>query len=237
MMRPRAQCELPRDSFLRRADPRTKLFLCAATSAAVMLPLAHLAAVLTAYSLLILAARIERQVLAQLRRAAVLLIVLFAADWLWIGLDFATLIAARLILLITGFSLFFATTTPDELQAALEQMRVPARLAFAFATAYRFLHLLDSEWREIVEAQQARGIVVPALSWRAPRQSLARAMAIIVPAVVLTTQRAWSITEAAAARGFESPSRRSSRRLHFSRVDRLLLTAAVGVAVCLLAYR
>jgi energy-coupling factor transport system permease protein len=202
-----------------------------------MLPLAHLAAVLAAYSLLILAARIERQVLAQLRRAAVLLIVLFAADWLWINLGFALLIAARLILLITGFSLFFATTTPDELQAALERMRVPARLAFAFATAYRFLRLLDSEWQGIIEAQQARGVVVSTPSWRAPRQSLAQAMAIIVPAVVLTTQRAWSITEAAAARGFESPGRRPSRRLHFSRVDRLLLTAVAGVAVSLLVYR
>jgi energy-coupling factor transporter transmembrane protein EcfT len=236
-MRPRTPCELPRDSFLRWVDPRTKLFLCAATSAAVILPLAQLAAVLTGYVLLILAARIERQVLTQLRRAAALLLFLFAADWLWIDVDFAVLIAARLILLITGFSLFFATTTPDELQAALEQMRVPARLAFAFAAAYRFLRLLDAEWREILEAQQARGIAVPARSWRAPRQSLTSAMAIVVPAVVLATQRAWSITEAAAARGFESPSRRSSRCLRFSRVDHLLLTAAVGVVACLLAYR
>jgi energy-coupling factor transport system permease protein len=237
MMSPQTQRELPRDGFLRRADPRTKLLLCAATSAALMLPLAHLAAVLTAYFLLILAARIERQVLAQLRRAAVLLIVLFAADWLWIGLGFAVLIAARLTLLITGFSLFFATTTPDELQAALERMRVPVRLAFAFATAYRFLRLLDSEWQQILEAQQARGIAVPTRSWRAPRQSLTSAMAVIVPAVVLATQRAWSITEAAAARGFESPGRRPSRRLHMSRVDHLLLTAAAGVVACLLVYR
>lgn len=237
MMRSLTQSELPSDSFLRRVDPRTKLFLCAATSAAVMLPLAHLAAVMAGYLLLILAARIERQVLAQLRRAAVLLTLLFLADWLWIGFGFAVLIAARLILLIIGFSLFFATTTPDELQAALEQMRVPARLAFAFATAYRFLHLLNFEWREIIEAQQARGIVVPAPSWRAPRQSLATAMAVIVPAVVLATQRAWSITEAAAARGFESPSRRSSRHLRFSRIDHLLLTAAVAAIACLLAYR
>jgi energy-coupling factor transporter transmembrane protein EcfT len=237
MMRPRVPYELPRDSFLRRVDPRTKLFLCAATSAAVMLPLAHLAAVMAGYFLLILAARIERQALAQLRRAAVLLTLLFLADWLWIGLGFAALIAARLTLLIIGFSLFFATTTPDELQAALEQMRVPTRLAFAFAAAYRFLGLLGSEWQEIVEAQQARGIVFRAPSWRAPRQSLAWATAIIVPAVVLATQRAWSITEAAAARGFESPSRRCSRRLRFSRVDQLLVTAAVGVIACLFAYR
>jgi energy-coupling factor transport system permease protein len=237
MTRFRTQCELPRDNFLRRADPRTKLLLCSATSAAVMLPLGHLAAVLAAYSLLILAARIERQVLAQLRRAAVLLIVLFAADWLWINLDFAVLIAVRLVALITGFSLFFATTTPDELQAALERMRVPARPAFAFATAYRFLRLLDSEWGEIVEAQQARGIAIPARSWRAPRQSLTGAMAVIVPAVVLATQRAWSITEAAAARGFESPDRRCSRRLRLSRVDHLLLTVAAGVVACLLVSR
>jgi energy-coupling factor transport system permease protein len=237
MMRPRTPFELSCDSFLRRVDPRTKLFLCAATSAAVALPLAYLGVALAAYLLLIQAAGIQRQVLIQLRRAALLLVLLFAADLLWIGLEFAVLIAARLTLLIIGFSLFFATTTPDELQAALEQMRVPARPAFAFATAYRFLHLVHSEWQEIVEAQHARGIVVPALTWRAPRQSLTSAMAVVVPAVVLATQRAWSITEAAAARGFESPHRRSSRGLRFSHVDHLLLTAAVAVIACLLACR
>lgn len=222
-------------SFLRRADPRTKLVLSVAASATVMLPLPQLAAVFTGYLALALTAGLERQMLAQLRRAAILLVVLFAADWLWIGFAFAVLIALRLVLLITAFSVFFATTTPDELQAALEHMGVPARLAFTFAAAYRFLGLMDSEWRGIIEAQQARGIVVQPRSWRAPRQRLASTVALIVPAVVLATQRAWSINEAAAARGFESPGRRASRRLQLSRVDLLLLIAAMVFLAGLLA--
>ncbi len=223
-------------SFLRRVDPRTKLVLSVAASAAVMLPLPQLAAVLAAYMLLVLTARIERHVLMQLRRTAGLLAIVFAADWLCIGGEFAVLIALRLILLVTAFSVFFATTTPDELQTALEHVRVSARLAFTLTSAYRFLGLMDSEWRGIIEAQRARGIVVAGASWRAPRQHLSNAVALLIPAVVLATQRAWSITEAAAARGFESPNRRASRRLHLSRVDHLLLAATFGLVAGLLVY-
>ena len=48
-------------------------------------------------------------------------------------------------------------------------------------------------------------------------------VALAVPAIVLTTKRAWSMTEAAYARGFESPHRRSFHRLRFRRRDWLLM--------------
>jgi len=227
-------------SFLRRADPRTKLLVSVAASAGLMLPLPQLAAIFAGYFILITAAGLGRDMVVSLRRTAVFLIVLCAVDWLCVGFDFAVLVALRLVLLVTSFTVFFATTTPDELQAALEYIRVPARLAFTFATAYRFVALFGTEWRGIVEAQRARGIVLPALGWRGwhePRQQLTKAVGLVVPAVVLATQRAWSINEAAAARGFDSPHRSSSRRLRLTRLDHVLLTATVGLWVALLACR
>jgi energy-coupling factor transporter transmembrane protein EcfT len=205
-----------------------------------MLPLPQLAAILAGYFILVTAAGLGREVVVPLRRTAVFLIVLCAVDWLCVGFDFAVLIALRLVLLVTSFTAFFATTTPDELQVALESFRVPARLAFTFATAYRFVTLFGTEWRGIVEAQRARGIVLPALGWRGwhePRQQLTKAVGLVVPVVVLATQRAWSINEAAAARGFDSPQRSSSRRLRLTRVDHVLLTATVALWVALLACR
>jgi len=50
---------------------------------------------------------------------------------------------------------------------------------------------------------------------------------------VLTTKRAWSLTEAAYARGFDSPHRSSYRRLKMERLDWLLLTAAAIVGILL----
>lgn len=159
--------------------------------------------------------------------------VLFALDWLFIGLPFALLITLRLALLATAFSLFFATTTPDELRAALEWAGLSARLSFTFTTAYRSLSLLEDEWRGIREAQQARGIGEGGASgpWRRWRQRLRGATALIVPAIVLATQRAWGLAEAASVRGLESPLRRPYRTLRLAGLDYLLLAGAAVLLI------
>ena len=58
-------------------------------------------------------------------------------------------------------------------------------------------------------------------------------VALAVPAVVLTTKRAWAMTEAAYARGFDSPHRRPYRQLAMGWLDWLLLAGAVAVAAIL----
>jgi energy-coupling factor transporter transmembrane protein EcfT len=62
-------------------------------------------------------------------------------------------------------------------------------------------------------------------------------VALTVPAVVLTAKRAWGITEAAYARGFDSPHRRPYRQLALCRLDWLLLTGALVVAAILVFSR
>jgi len=201
-----------------------------------MLPLPQLGVVAACYAVLAVAARIARPVLLHVRRIGVLLVILFALDWAFIGLPFAVLITLRLVLLATAFTVFAATTTAEELQSALERMGVPARLCFTLATTYRSLGLLETEWRGILEAQQARGIVTPP-GWRAWRANLAHPVALLVPAVVLATQRAWSMTEAAAARGAESPLRRPAGVSRLGWVDHVLLAAATGMLIGLAACR
>jgi len=221
-------------SFLRGIDPRTKLILSLAASAAVMLPLWPLAIFVGCYAALVLTAGIARHAWRHLSRIGVLLAVLFVFDWLFIGLPFAFLISLRLVLFVTAFTMVFATTTPDELRLALENLRIPRRVAFAFATACCALPLLESEWHAIREAQQARGICrgdSGMKGWRGWRERLGSTVALIVPAIVMITQRAWSIHESAAVRGFESPDRRPRRQNALSQFDWLLLG---GVAVVLL---
>ena len=221
-------------SFLRGIDPRTKLIVSLAASAAVMLPLRPLAIFVGCYAALVLTAGIARHAWRHLSRIGVLLGVLFAFDWLFIGLPFAFLISLRLVLFVTAFTMVFATTTPDELRLALESLRIPRRVAFAFATACCALPLLESEWHAIREAQQARGIYrgdSGMKGWRGWRERLGSTVALMVPAIVMITQRAWSIHESAAVRGFESPDRRPRRQNALSQFDWLLLG---GVAVVLL---
>jgi biotin transport system permease protein len=228
---------LVEDSPLRRADPRTKLALSLCASLAVMLSLEKLAAFMILYALLLLWARLLPAAARQVWRLKWVLLVLFVVDWVFVSLDLAAIITLRLVLLAGAFSLFFATTTPSELRLALEQLRVPYRYAFSLSLAFQSVGLLDEEWRAIREAQRARGAWSQPAGWRDLAARVRDLVALAVPAVVLTTKRAWAMTEAAYARGFDSPHRRPYRHLALGRLDWLLLVGTLAVAAILLLWR
>lgn len=228
---------LREDSPLRRVDPRTKLALSLCASLAVMLSLEKLAVFMVLYALLLLWARLMPEAARQVWRLKWVLLVLFVVDWIFVSLDLAVIITLRLILLAGAFALFFATTTPAELRLALEWLRVPYRYAFSLSLAFQSVGLLDDEWRSIREAQQARGAWTPPAGWRDLLDRLRDLVALAVPAVVLTTKRAWAMTEAAYARGFDSPHRRPYRQLVLGWLDWLLLAGTLAVAAILILWR
>ncbi|MGD2040317.1 MAG: energy-coupling factor transporter transmembrane component T, partial [Anaerolineae bacterium] len=87
-------------------------------------------------------------------------------------------------------------------------------------------------------AQRARGAwVQPQSSWRELVERLKDLVALAVPAIVMTTKRAWAMTEAAYARGFDSPHRRPFRRLSMGWLDWILLLAALVVMLALVLWR
>jgi energy-coupling factor transport system permease protein len=222
---------------LRRVDPRTKLALSLCASLAVMLSLEKLSVFMGLYALLLLWARLLPEAARQVWRLKWVLLVLFVVDWLFVSLDLAVIITLRLILLAGAFALFFATTTPSELRLALEWLRVPYRYAFSLSLAFQSVGLLDDEWRAIREAQRARGAWSQPSAWRDLAARVRDLVALAVPAVVLTTKRAWAMTEAAYARGFDSPHRRPYRRLMMAWLDWLLLAGTLAVAATLILWR
>lgn len=222
---------------LRRADPRTKLALSLAASLAVMLPLPQLIIAMIAYGMLLAWARLLAVAARQVWRLKWLLLGLFIIDWVFVSQEHGVLITLRLILLAGSFALFFATTTPAELRLALEWFRIPHRYAFSISMAFQSLGLLDNEWRAVREAQQARGAWRPPTGWRRLVSQVRDLVALSVPAIVLTTRRAWSMTEAAHARGFDSPLRRSYRQLTMNVIDWILLMGTVAVMLALIVLR
>jgi energy-coupling factor transporter transmembrane protein EcfT len=223
---------------LRVADPRTKLALSLCASLAVMLPLERLAAFMVLYAVLLLWARLLPEAARQVWRLKWVLIPLFLVDWMVVGLDLAAVVTLRLILLAGAFALFVSTTTPGELRLALEWMRVPYRYAFSLTLAFQSVGLLDDEWRAIREAQRARGTWGPRWSgWRNVVAQVRDLVALTVPVIVSTTKRAWAMTEAAYARGFDSPHRRPYRRLVMVRLDWSLIVGSVAVSLLLLLWR
>jgi energy-coupling factor transporter transmembrane protein EcfT len=228
---------LVEDSPLRRADPRTRLALSLCASLAVMLPLERLAAFMAVYIALLLWARLLPEAARQVWRLRWVLLILFVVDLLVVSLDLAAIITLRLVLLAGAFSLFFASTTPGELRLALEWLRIPYRYAFSLGLAFQSLGLLGEEWRGILEAQRARGAWVPSTGWRNLGRRLRDMVGLTVPAITLTTKRAWAMTEAAYARGFDSPKRRPYRRLVWRSLDTWLLAGSAAVMVALWVWR
>jgi energy-coupling factor transporter transmembrane protein EcfT len=212
---------------LRRVDPRVKLLMALCASLTVMLPLAQLAIFVGVYALFLAWARLLPLAARQTWRLRWLLLLLFILDTWLVSWELAFAVSLRLALLAGVFSLLVATTTPRELSLALEGLRLPYRYAFSLGLAFQSLSLLEEEWRAIQEAQISRGITFSTKDWRQTLRQVRSLTALTVPAIVLTTRRAWSITEAAYARGFDSPLRRPYRRLVMSSSDWLYLSGAL----------
>jgi energy-coupling factor transporter transmembrane protein EcfT len=229
---------LVEDSPLRSVDPRTKLALSLCASLAVMLPLERLAVFVAFYALLLLWARLLREAARQIWRLKWVLLTLFVLDWLLVGPHLAVIVTLRIVLLAGAFALLVRTTTPGEFRLALEWFRLPYRYAFSVSLAFQSVSLLEAEWRNIREAQRARGAW--SFEWAGWRQLVSQVrelVALTVPAVVLATKRAWTLTEAAYARGFDSPRRRPYRRLTMGGLDWLLLTTAAATTIMIVTWR
>ena len=224
---------LVEDSPLRRADPRSKLALSLCTSLMVMLPLRSLIMATIAYTALLVWARLLPAAARQIWRLKWVLLFLFLIDWLAISLELAVVITLRLCLITGAFALFFATTTPSELRLVLEWMHIPYRYAFSVSLAFQSINIMDEEWRAIIEAQRARGIRPSLRQWRRALEQVRDLVALMVPAIVMTTKRAWAMTEAAYARGFDSPCRRPFHHMRMGTMDWFLLAGAAAVGAVL----
>lgn len=222
---------------LRRVDPRTKLLLSLFASLAVMLPLRNLAIFIGAYLVFVSWARLLPEVLRQVWRIRWILLVLFILDTWLIHLELAVTVTLRLALLTGVFAMFFSTTTSRELGLALEALRLPYRYAFSLSLAMSSLGLLEEEVRAIHEAQTARGVLPSRLGWRKLYEQLRDLIALTVPAVMLATRRAWAVTEAAYARGFDSPHRLPYHVLQFTWMDGWLLAGSLAGMILLFLWR
>jgi len=227
-------------SFLRTVDPRTKLVLTLLASAALMLPLPSLAIFVSLYGLALLLAGIGPHAARSIVRIRWLLVLLFVVDWMFVGVELAVVVTLRLALLVSASQIVLATTRPSELRRALEQLGMPERVAFSLGVAQRSLDELQSDLRRIVEAQRARGIdfsVAEESMGARLRRWYRHSLGLMVPAIVVSTQRAWAAHEAAAVRGFGRPRIEDTTNTNLSMRDYVLMLISVVVLGGLVLWR
>jgi len=219
---------LVQDSPLRPMDARIKLVWALLLTPAVMLPLNRIIIYYVMFIGLLTYGRLLGEAAHQVRRLFWLLVILFILDWIFISLSFAVLITLRLTLLLGFSALLLGTMPTDELRDGLRGLGLPYRYAFVLSLAFQSLPLVMDEWRNIVEAQRARGAWRSYQGWRELPAYTLDMVALAVPAVVLTTRRAWSLTEAAHARGFDSPYKPELPRLRLRWHELAIVVGTLG---------
>ena len=141
----------------------------------------------------------------------------------------------RLETMLLAGILFVVATRPEEIQHALQTLRMPYRIAFAFTLAVRLFPLFATTARGIVAAQRARGID---LGSGGPWGRLRRTAPLLVPVLACGLRQADRLSVALESRGFGRRSGRSAWLAPRAGLgDALLLAALAGLEAFVLWLR
>ncbi len=225
---------------IHRIDPRAKFIMVIAFFAASILfsELLPLTAILLLQVPLLLLGRVEREWARTLRGGAVLALIIFASNlisfYFFQGyilttdmIELSLSLSIRFLSLMTSFSIFFLTTSPDELSLALEEARIPYEFNFAFITAIRFVPVLAEEAQSIMDAQRARGLE---LERGGPLSRLRNYIPVLLPLIVSSIRRSLELAEAMESRGFGASKRRTNLyELRMKRGDYLAIISSIAL--------
>ncbi len=190
----------------------------------------------------VLLARVGKQWLRSLKGAiffAVLIFLMnFIVSFIYAGyvvtaqmIENAFTMTFRFIVLVSSFSIFFLTTSPDVLGLALEQSHIPYEFCFAFTTAVRFVPVLADEAQTIMDAQKARGLELEKGNFL---KRVRNYIPILVPLIVNAIRRSLELAEAMESRAWGATKKRTNLYvLKPKREDYLL--AFITVAILALA--
>ncbi len=225
----------PRE-WVRALDPRAKLLVLVATSAAAFAATGavELAGVVGAAVLWAVVAGLPARAGRRGARVVVALcaFALAVAAWTWWGggalAEAAGPVARLLALLCAGWA-FSASTPPGQLAVGLERLRLPRSVVLVAVSARTLLPVLTSEARMSYEAARLRLAEMGGLRARAAASVACRALVSLSLRVM---QRADALAAAAELRAVGRPGARSSlREVRFRLRDAaVVVAAAAGLA-------
>jgi energy-coupling factor transport system permease protein len=117
------------------------------------------------------------------------------------GIYSAVLYSVRFLAIIGSTSLFFLTTSPDELEQIMKWLRVPRDIVFAFVTAVRFIPVVMLDAFQIMDAQKSRGLEFEKGNML---KRIRNIVPILVPLVVNSVIRSGELAEAMESRAYGS---------------------------------
>ncbi len=143
-------------------------------------------------------------------------------------------VASRFVTIVGSTSIFFLTTSPDELEHVMRWFRFPRDLVFAFVTAIRFVPVLLMDALQIMDAQKSRGLE---LDKGNPLTRIKNFGPILVPLVVNAVVRSGELAEAMESRGYGAVKKPTTLYgLSLTIKDRSAIFASLLVVIPVLFY-
>lgn len=193
-----------------RLDPRIKLtisveFFALSLLAGSVIPLLIVLATVLAVATL---AKSTRRIARTMAISLVFVVFIFGVNVLFgSGLDRALAYSVRFLAIISSTSLFFVTSSPDELEQIMKWFRLPRDIIFAFVTAVRFIPVVMLDAFQIMDAQKSRGLELEKGNLLRRVRNM---VPILVPLVVNSVIRSGELAEAMESRGYGFTPRPSS---------------------------
>jgi len=192
-----------------RADPRARVLLSLSLAALSLYAQSVEKQLLIISTVLVVAAvaRRLRKLAGVMKAALPLSAIIFILNWLF-GPQAdpvqPLVLALRFLALSTSLSLFFMTTSPDELSLLLESMRLPREYSMLVTMSFRFVPTLALDVEAVMHALQSRGLELERGGFTKRAKNY---LYLMVPLIVYEVRRSLMAAEALEARGFGSPRR------------------------------
>ncbi len=198
------------DTVIHRLDPRVKLLI-----SIVLFTIALLSSSLYQLAIAFICVLAPTALARSLRRLGkVMSVSLTFAAFIFIvnllvgySLERSLILTFRFLAIVAATSLFFVTTSPDELEYVMRWFRLPRDFVFAFVTAVRFVPVLLLDLTQIIDAQKSRGLE---LDRGGLMKRLRNLIPVLIPLIVNALVRSGELAEAMESRGYGAVSKPTS---------------------------
>lgn len=219
-------------SVFHRLDPRVKLLVSALMFVSTLLVKAiYELAIVIAFMVAVAAvATVLRRVARTMALTASFSAIIFVINFVFTrNLESSVLYAVRFVAIVVSTSLFFITTSPDELEQVMKAFRLPRDVVFAFVTAVRFIPVMMLDTIQIMDAQKSRGLE---LEKGNILRRVRNMIPVLIPLVVNSVVRSGELAEAMESRAYGAVPRPTSLVKYRARTaDRAVAVAAVLIFI------
>ncbi|HXZ97881.1 MAG TPA: energy-coupling factor transporter transmembrane component T [Candidatus Acidoferrum sp.] len=211
-----------------RMDPRAKFIMTMGIFATALL-FSNVYALIVVFLVqlpIVYASKSWRKWVGSMRAGALLAVLIFVMNFVFGStFVFSAAMTLRFISLMSTFSLFFMTTSPDDLGLALEQAHVPYTLSFTFTTAVRLVPTMALDAQTVIDAQRSRGLELDKGNFM---KRIRNYIPILIPLIVSAIRRSIELAEALESRGFgASPNRQPLIVLRMKTTDYLIIAFTI----------